>query len=355
LGMTSVEEAEFNPFYAAFSSDPAVLADILTKTNLADFRHAYDQFLPDFAGGPFETLAVGQEAIYRAQAEAPLKLQGDQTRGWVQEIGYLNHNDNTNNTGYDGSGFGVATGMETARGDGAIGVSGAFLTNRVKDVAQSDFGYLSASVLEGGVYWRSGGSGLNFNASLDGGWAWFGSKRMFLDTSSGATPLARTAEANWSGGLIAAQVGVSAPITAGRFYVRPEASVDYFALYESAHTEKHGGTAFDLAIASRTSTQATAQVDMAFGATFGDAIRWRPEVMVGWRDVVSGGPAATTASFSGGQAFTLTSNFQDKGGLLARLGLHAGGAFADFSADAGGEYRSGYQTYDARALARFLF
>ena len=139
LNMTTVEEAEFNPFYAAFSSDSEVLADVLSKTNEADFKKVYDQFLPDFAGGPFETLAVGQEAIYRAQAESPLKLQGDQTRGWVQEIGYLDHNDNTNSTGYDGSGFGVAAGIESASGDGAIGVTGAFLTTEVKDAAQDDF------------------------------------------------------------------------------------------------------------------------------------------------------------------------------------------------------------------------
>ena len=94
---------------------------------------------------------------------------------------------------------------------------------------------------------------------------------------------------------------------------------------------------------------------MVFGATFGQVIHWRPELTLGWREVVEGGPGTTTANFSAGSSFQLSPAFQDKGGFLARLGIRAGGQFADFSADAGAVYGSGAQNYDARALARFLF
>jgi hypothetical protein len=368
-GFSAAEKAEYNAFYNAFSTDTgsatnpgSVLADVLSKTNQATFKQTYDQFLPDFAGGPYQTLETGQEAIYRAEADAPLKLQSDQQRGWVQEIGYLDHRDNTDSGGYNGSGFGVVGGVESAHGDSAVGLTAAFLTTHIKDSAQSASGHLAGSLVEGGAYWRSGGSGLNFNASINGGWAFFDSQRMLVDTSSpdpvtgSTTALVRVAQSNWNGGVLAAHVGVSYPFTEGRFYMRPEGWVDYYALYETAHNERNGGPAFDLSIASRTSQEAIAQADLVLGATFGDVMKWRPELTIGYRDVVEGGPAATTASFSsGGSSFTLTPNFQDKGGILARLGLRAGGQFADFSADAGGEYRNGSQTYDARAAARFLF
>ena len=291
-----------------------------------------------------------------------MKLQTDQQRGWVQEIGFLDHRDNTDSGGYDGSGFGVVGGVEDAHGDSAVGLSAAFLTTRIKDAAQSASGHLSGSEIEGGAYWRSGGSGLNFNASVNAGWAFFDSQRMLVDTSqpdpsTGATtPLVRVAQSNWNGGVFAGHLGVSYPFTKGRFYIRPEGWADYYALLESGHSERGGGSAFDLTVASRTSQEAIAQADLVIGATFGDSLKWRPELTVGYRDVVEGGPAATTAAFSsGGPSFTLTPNFQDKGGLLARLGIRAGGQFADFSADAGGEYRNGSQTYDARAAAKFLF
>jgi hypothetical protein len=372
-GFSAAEKAEYSAFLRAFPTDTgtapndanntaSVLADVLSKTDQAAFRQTYDQFLPDFSGGPYQTMEIGQEAIYRAEADAPLKLQTDQQRGWVQEIGYVDHRDNSDSGGYDGSGFGVIGGVENAHGDNAIGLMAAFLTSNVKDAGQSASGHLSSSVLEGGAYWRSGGTGLHLNASVNGGWAFFDSQRLLVDTSSpdpvtgDTTALQRVAQSTWNGGVVAAHVGVSYPFTTGRFYLRPEGWVDYFALFEGGHSERGGGTAFDLTVAGRTSQEAIAQADMVLGATFGDSLKWRPELTIGYRQVVEGGPAATTARFeSGGSSFTILPDFQDKGGLLARLGIRAGGQFADFSADAGGEYRNGSKTYDARASAKFLF
>ena len=131
---------------------------------------------------------------------------------------------------------------------------------------------------------------------------------------------------------------------------------DYVYLYESAYTEHGGGAEMDLAVAARSSGEGTVQGDLVFGADLGGVYHWRPELTLGWREVLSGGAGNTTARFvSGGPSFTLSPQFEDKGSLIARIGLRAGGNFADFSADAGGVFRSGYETYDARAMARFLF
>ena len=367
LNLNGNQAAAYNAIYNAFVTDADVEADLLSKSAEGTFKKAYDQFLPDFAGGPFESLAIGQRAIIREQETDPLKLETDQTRGWVQEIGFLTHQGDSDSAGYDAGGFGVSAGVEEAHGSGVVGVSGAFLSTEVADAGQDSYGHMAGSLLEAGVYWRSSGSGINANASLDGGYAWFDSQRQFLDTGPNPASVSnpdvpattatvqRTAAAQWGGGLISGQVGLNAPIEFGRFYLRPEVSADYIALFEEGYTEHGGGSAFDLTVAPRTSQQASAQVDLVLGATFGDAIKYRPELMIGWRGVVYGGPGATTAHFMGGDNFTLNANFQDKGGLLARLGLRAGGQFADFTADAGGEYHGNFQSYDARALARFLF
>jgi hypothetical protein len=368
LNLNGNQASIYNALYNAFSTDAGVEADLLSKSNEQSFKKLYNQFLPDFAGGPFESLAIGQRTIIREQETDPLKLETDQTRGWVQEIGYLTHQGDADSAGYDAGGFGVAAGVESARGSGVVGVTGAFLSTEVSDTGQNSYGHMAGSLLEGGAYWRSSGSGINANASLDGGVAWFDSQRQILDTTPNpqavsnpnapatTATLQRIASAQWAGGLISGQVGLNAPIEFGRFYLRPEVSADYIALFEEGYTEKGGGSAFDLVVAPRTSQQASAQVDMVLGATFGDAIKYRPELMIGWRGVVYGGPGATTAHFASGSTnFTLNANFQDKGGLLARLGLRAGGPFADFTADAGGEWHGNFDSYDARALARFLF
>jgi hypothetical protein len=358
LGFNPAQSAAYEAIYNQMSTDSAVVADVLSQTTRNGFLHIYNQFLPDYAGGPFEALASSQRDISRAEADAPVKLLTDQTRGWVQEIGYLASRDSNSQTnGYQAQGFGLTGGIEHAHGDSAIGVTASFVTGDVQNATQTSDGRLSTVAIEGGVYWRAGGEGLNANASINGGYVSLGSHRLLIDqTSAGAVSLLRDAESQWSGAVVSGQFGLSYQVTLGRFYMRPEVAADYIALYESAHDEKGGGPALNLGINSRTSTEASIQADMVFGYTFGQALRWRPELTVGYRDIVAGGPASTTAHFlSGGQSFTLTPDLADRGGLLARLGVRAIGNYADITADAGGEFRNGYQTYDARAVARFLF
>jgi hypothetical protein len=358
-GLNPAESAAFNAIFASFDKETATGAALLGKITKGDFVHLYDQFMPDYAGGPFETMALGQQAIERAEADGPIKLRDDEGRGWVQEISYINNRDSSASVnGYNGSGFGMIGGYEQANGDGAVGVAVAFMTNAIHDTVQAPESTLTASVVEAGVYWRSSGYGLNANANLNAGWAFLQSDRMVIDQvdDNTAATLLRSAKSAWNGGLVSAQIGLNYPITVGRFYLKPEFSADYMALYESAHAEHDGGQAVDLALGSKTSQEGSVQGDLVMGATFGDAVKWRPELTLGWREILFGGPADTVAHFaSGGSNFTLSPQFDEKGGLLARLGLHAGGAYADFTADAGGVFRSGYESYDARAVARFLF
>jgi hypothetical protein len=357
-GLNPAESAAFNAIYADFDKEAATGAALLAKTNRSDFLKLYDQFMPDYAGGPFETMMIGQQALERAESEGPMKLRSDESRGWVQEISYQNNrNTSSSVNGYNGSGFGAAAGFEEANEDGAVGVAGAFMTNAVHDSTQAPDSTLSASVVEAGVYWRSTGPGLNASANVNAGWAFFQSHRFVIDQANDTTAatLIRGAKSSWNGGLVSAQIELNYPVNIGRFYLRPELSADYVALYETAHTERDGGTAVNLAIGSKTSQEGSVQGDMVMGMTFGDTVKWRPEMTIGWREILFGGPSNTTAHFNGGNNFVLSPQFTEKGGLLARLGVRAGGAFADFSADAGGVFRNGYETYDARAVARFLF
>jgi hypothetical protein len=364
FGFNAAERSAFNAIYSQIGEDPAVLAAVLSKVDRGGLTRLYDQFLPDYAGGPFESLATGQRALAQTEAEQPVKMQSDGVHGWVQEIGYLNRRESSDKAnGYDASGFGLAGGIERDQGKGAVGLAMAFFSSGVGNDTQTADASLSTVAIEVGAYARQSFGGLNVNASVNGGYVALGSHRLLLDqTTAGAVTLLRDAESQWNGAIGSGQIGISYQATMGRFYMRPEASADYVMLYESGHNERggankvSGGDSLDLGINSRLSTQASVQGDLVLGYTFGTAMQWRPEVMIGYRQVVTGGPASTTAHFlSGGSAFTLSPDLSDRGGLLARLGLHAGGNYADISADAGGEFRNGYQTYDARAVARFLF
>ena len=366
LGLNPAEAAEFPAFIKALATDTDVSADVLSKLNRGSFIQVYDQFLPDYAGGPFENIVIGQEEVARAISDPPGKLATDGTRGWVQEIGYINNQANTAQVnGYEGLGYGFATGLERARGANVVGVTGVFLTTGVQDKTQPNDQALSATAFEGGLYWRYGRpmTGLSAYAAVTGGVAVLGSRRFLIDQANTSDVLAtatgqivsRESKASWLGGVVSANVGLAYQVTAGRFYIRPEVAADYVALFQSAYHEHGGGTAFDLSVNPGSASQADVQADVVLGFNFGHTTIWRPEAMFGYRVVAAGGPASTTASFAGGQTFTLKPQFINKSGFLARLGVRATGQYADFSADAGGEFATGYQTYNARAVARFLF
>jgi hypothetical protein len=366
LGLNPAEAAEFEAFIKALPSDPAVSADVLSKLTLPGFIQVYNQFLPDYSGGPFEDLVVGQQEVARAIADPPAKLENEGTRGWVQEIGYMNHEANSPQVnGYSGLGFGFASGIERVIGNNAIGLTGVFLTTGVQDQTQPNDQALSASAFEAGAYWRYGAPqrGISAYAAVSGGVVSFGSRRFLVDAADANDLLATTAgqivnreaKASWVGEIASANVGVSYQVNAGWFYFQPEVAADYVALFQPSYREREGGTAFDLNITPGTASQADVQADIVIGMNLGRTTIWRPQFTFGYRAVVAGGPASTIASFTGGQSFTLNPQFTNKSGFLARFGLRASGQYADFSADAGGDFSTGYQTYNARAAARFLF
>ncbi len=362
LGLNPAETAAYTAIFDQLKSDQdaAVTADVLSKTNRPDFIHIYDQFLPDYEGGVFDTLVAGQGQIAQAEADTPVKLQTDEPHGWVEEIGYLaDRQDTSSANGYRASGFGFIGGIEQSHGDSAVGVAAAFVTDGVVDDRQSASGVVATAGVEAGVYWREGDphDGLAMHASLNGGYLSLSNHRLLYDaTYSGTVNLYRLAKSQWNGATASAEFGASYQIPIGRFYIRPEVIADYVYLYESGFSEHGGGPSEDLAVASRSSAEGSAVGDIVIGEDLGGVYHWRPEMTLGWRQVFSGGPGDTTARFiSGGPSFTLSPKFDDKGSLVARFGVRAGGQYADFSADAGGQLNNTYQVYNARAVARFLF
>ena len=94
---------------------------------------------------------------------------------------------------------------------------------------------------------------------------------------------------------------------------------------------------------------------MALGWRFGDEVYWGPEVKLGYRAKLIGGPARTTAHFKQGADFTLDPEDAFKAGGIARVGVRGGTAQVVYAISAGGTFDRDYAEYDARAVVRFKF
>jgi hypothetical protein len=355
-GLNSAEAAAYDAVYANFDRDATVGGALLSKTDGTSFAKLYDQFLPDFSGSLFHTLAAASDATGRAIDEDKGVMTDEGVRIWTQEIAFLVKRDIDRSASYDANGFGLAGGVEAPSTDfGTLGLMTSFVNVNVDDSFAAAAETLGGQVFSAGVYWRDSVGGLTANLGLTGGYASLKSTRVVSDPAAG---LNRSARSNWSGGTFSAHGGLSYLLGAGRFFAKPQVSADYFLLKEDGRTENGGGDAVNLRIDKRSSDQLSAFAGVTFGARFGEesAFVWIPELTAGWRQVSGDGAGVTTASFvAGGPAFSLDAPDLSGGGPVVRLGLRGQGKYFDFAVEGGGEFRDDYEAYDGRVIVRFLF
>lgn len=355
-GMNSAEAAAYDAVFANFDRDATVRDALLGKTDEASFAKLYDQFLPDFTGSLFHTLAQASDATNRAIDEADGRMTGDGVRVWTQEIAFLVKRDVDRTTNYDADGFGLAGGIEAPfEGIGTLGLTTSFVNVNVDDAFASAAESLGGQVFSAGVYWRDTAGGLTASLGLNGGYASLKSTRTLSDPAAG---LNKSAKSDWSGVTFAAHAGLSYLADFGRLFVRPQLSADYFMLKEDGRTESGGGDAMNLSIDERSSNQLSAFAGVTLGARFGEesAFVWVPELTAGWRQAAGDGVDVTTARFvAGGPAFSLNAPDLSGGGPVVRLALRGQGEYFDFAVEGGGEIRDDYEAYDGRVVVRFMF
>jgi hypothetical protein len=355
-GLNAAEAAAYDAVFANFDRDATVRDALLGKTDETGFAGLYDQFLPDFTGSLFHTLAAASDATNRAIDEGDGQLNGDGLRVWTQEIAFLVKRDLDRTTNYDADGFGLAGGIEAPyTGIGTLGLMTSFVNVNVDDAFASAAESLGGQVYSAGVYWRDTAGGLTANLGLNGGYATLKSTRVVSDPTAG---LNKETKSDWSGLTFAAHAGLSYLLDLGRIYLKPQATADYFMLKEDGRTESGGGGAIDLSIDERSSNQLSAFAGLTLGARFGEesAFVWIPELTAGWRQATGDGVDVTTARFvAGGPAFSLAAPDLSGGGPVVRLALRGQGQYFDFALEGGGEYREDYEAYDGRVVVRFLF
>lgn len=361
-GLSGARAAAFDSIFESFDRDAGLNNSLLAKTEQATFSELYDQLLPDYSGGAFQSLAAGARAVMRTPAEEPSTMTKGQSRSWLQEIGFTatHTGGTTGEVGYRDNGFGVAGGIETAdRGKGAIGLAAAFISSSVDNDNRRGESLMTASALMGSVYWRKQDDGLTLDANATAGYAWFDSDRNVLDLDPfGVRLLVRQAGGEWKGALLSGRVGVAYETSAGPFYIRPEAFADYVYLWEGGYTESGGGPGLDLAVDARSSYEAAAEIGLTIGGWMGRGFRWSPEMRVGYRHILAHGLSETTARFAnipGVTPFTMRSLGLDDGRLVLRATLRGAGPYTNLAFETSGEFGDIYESYQARFIVRFLF
>ncbi len=349
--------AAYNAIFNAFDRDPGILNTFDNAANQQQFKAVYKQMLPAYSGGLFELLSEGSDALVQAQADKALALRGDHGGSWFQALGFGATQNNSASPGYYGGGAGVAFGWEEpASPISTIGFSVAYMRGAITQSEAGPNDQQTGTIYEGGVYWRETDGQFHANASLNAGIAELNGQRNFSGVDATDTAFTRRASSSWTGGMGQAHLGVDYEQALGNdYYVKPGVTGDYFVLYEGGHSDHNGGAGFDLKYGSSVGKQGSVVGAVTFGTRFNDeGFIWQPELTVGWKQVF-GGPDNVLAQFiSGGPSFSLTPPSQ-RGGPIAKIGIHGGDKYTDIAFQLGAEDRGPYRAFNGALVARFRF
>ena len=357
-GLNKAETAAWDPVYQNLGLNSGIQRAFLAQTDSAGYRSMLNQILPDYAGGVFRALSWANEQQGIAAGDPPLgQSQEGPTRAWTQEI-VLDETKKTDQTEpYRVLGVGMVAGVESVspKGD-ALGMKIGFATANITNPDAPGDNLLGVSELNGGVYWRGDFGGLKADAQLGAGFIWANDRREFLYSDSLGVVHA-TALSAWTGYTLSARAGLSYTATMGRFFLEPRVHADYFRLHQAGYSETGGGTGFDMQVNARNGDLLSATGSLIAGMNFGDTgFRWRPQIEVGYRAVLSGTAGSTTTQFIGGaDPFTLAAETVRMNSAIGRVGIRVYSDYIDVLLDGGAAVSSDYTDIDIHLTARTVF
>jgi hypothetical protein len=358
-GLNASQTAAFDAFYLAIAEDEDVRDEFLERFTRQDFLTIYNQMLPDQGEGLFSALDYASLSIARAAATRPdLRQRYGPDSFWLQEINVQVKRDGGETLGSESKGFGFVGGYESMDDKGgALGATLAYLNAEENDDAAQVGEQTTVSLFEAGAYWRRASGAWLFSVRGGAGYAFFDGTRRFVAPITSATDLAviRQANAEWNGFTASGNASVAYEHRFGRYYARPTLAVDYFYLSEGERVESGGGDAFDQSVEERTSSRLSGTAEVAFGAEFGRDFWWRPEVKLGFRQVLAGEVGDTVARFGTGNPFTLSAMEPGEGAAIIGFGIKAGTPMSYLALEAEMERVKSEQRYNAKLSGRVMF
>jgi hypothetical protein len=361
IGMNQSQTSAYDATFAALSKDKDIATAYLAQTTKDGLLGLYDQMMPDQGEGFFAAMQDVSHAIASATRFRP--DPGDRYGPdslWIQEINTLVRRDTDETMGSDTQAFGFVGGYE-AMGDagGALGLTLAYVSIEEHDIAAKVGEQTTGNFVQLGAYWRRAVGGWRFNVGGGGGYGWYDGDRTFNTgdlNGDGAADVQRHNSAKWNGYTYSAFAGAAYEAKFGRYFARPEASLDYLYLSEGQRKESGGGDGFDQIVNKRNSDSLVADAGIVFGADYGRDLWWRPEVRIGYRQLLAGEIGDTVAQYvNGGTPFTLASGTDKDGAVTLGFALRAGTPMSYLALEANAEAAKKQHRYNLKLTGRAMF
>jgi uncharacterized protein with beta-barrel porin domain len=360
LGLNRRSSGAYTSVLELLEADPTVGAAFTSITAGNVFNRAFSDILPAQDGAVAQVLATNANAAFGATARR-LDLVTDRPNSpgsaWIEEFGvYHDGKADADTLGVTGGGYGVAGGLDLIHaGDYVLGVYGSLDSIKLEENGRTS-APVSVSDTSIGAYggWKAGHFAINGTAAA--GFLKFDSSRSIV-----VNTLTDTTHAGWDAHSFNGAVRATYTIPIGFAQIKPYVSADYLGLWQDGYKEAATATTatgLALTASSAESHLATAAIGASLAAEFGsdETLRIRPELSLGYRDVIDWTDKSARLTFAGGgSAFSLSPGHDPESAATAGLGVDINSEFLNIKIGYDAEFASKYTTHYGSITLRLAF
>ena len=332
LGLNTREAGAYDAVLDLMEQSATVGASVASLSTKNEFLRGWADLMPAPDAGVMRILASNSTAAFGATANRLdlISNKPDAPGGaWAEQFGVYHEADvSADALPYSGGGFGVAAGIDLLSSGTAL--IGAFASLESVEVEEQDRTAAPLNVAHTtlGLYggWKAG----NFAVNGAGG---FGFGNFTSDRTVVAGTLSDELHSEWNGTTynVAARATYTFPL--GWVDLKPFIAADYMTLKQDAYQE-NATTLDDLELIASDSeaTLATGSYGFILSGKYGsdDAFAFRPQLSVGYRNVLTWEPGAPEYHYAGnsaGTTFILTPGVIADDAIVAGLGLNIDSQF----------------------------
>ena len=332
LGLNTRQASAYGAVLDLLAEDDDVGSALTTIPGANEFIRGWADLLPGSDVAVMKVLASNATAAFGATAHR-LDLISNKPNApggaWVEEFGVFQKSDaTTDSVGVEGGGLGVAAGIDVLSTGAAL--IGAYVSLESAELEEEHrtAAPLNVSQTSFGIY----GGWVNGNLAINGA-ASYGNIEFTSDRKIEVGTLTDRLRAEWKGQSYTAGARATYTVPMGWLALKPFVAADYIGFKQDGYQESAAtNTNLEIVAGDSDASLATASYGLALTGDLGgdDAFKMKPELSVGYRNVLNWESTPASMRFAGnstGTGFELASGLEPEDAIVAGLGLNIDSQF----------------------------
>ncbi len=360
LGLNTRHASAYGAVLDLLGNDDTLGAAVTSIPGAGEFMRGWADLMPGSDAAVMRVLSSNATAAFGATANRLdlIANKPDAPGGaWVEEFGVYHKTDKTDRSlGVDGGGFGVAAGVDLlSNGTSLIGAYAALESAELEESSRTS-APLNVAQTAFGLY----GGWVNGNLAINGA-ASYGFVDFTSDRQVAIGAITDRLRAEWKGQSYTAGARATYNLPLGWLDVKPFVAADFIGFKQDGYKETattDSKLAIDAGDADATLATASYGVSLIGNLGSDNAFAIKPQLTVGYRNILSWDSTPAAMRFAGntaGTTFTLDPGLEPEDAIVAGLGINVSSQFLNVKLGYDAELGDNSMTHYGSITLRMAF